>query len=332
VLGNWSTFIERSNATTQTLNQSRTHNKVNEIDTDDDDANAAGASITASTGTNWADPEYDPAGNMERGPLPSSPGTKRHYVYDAWNRLVSIDDDDLENPTTLTAYEYDGLGRRIRQLIGPGGVDHILHSYYNAEWQELEVRKEVSGTEDPDPLEQLVWHPYYIDALAVRWYDADTNPASVTEQYAIHDANYNVTALVGTTGTVLERYEYDPYGKLTVLTSTFTADGDNKSDSLNGYTYTGRKLDVTAATATTGHYYYRHRVYDPGLGRFVQRDPMEYVADTCTLYEYGSGAPVVVLDTWGLYPIKIRCMLGGSHGGGSTITPERTVDCQGPAL
>jgi RHS repeat-associated protein len=225
-------------------------------------------------------------------------GTKQRYTYDAWNRLVSVDDEDPENPTTLAAYEYDGLGRRIRQIVGPGGVVHTLHSYYNAEWQELEVRKEVSGTEDPDPLEQLVWHPYYIDALAVRWYDADTNPASVTEQYAIHDANYNVTALVSTTGAVLERYEYDPYGKLTVLTSTFTADGDNRSDSLNGTTYTGRKLDVTSTT--TGLYDYRHRVYDPGLGRFVQRDPIEYRGGQWVLYGYVGGRSVSSLDPSGL--------------------------------
>jgi hypothetical protein len=35
--------------------------------------------------------------------------------------------------------------------------------------------------------------------------------------YVQQDANYNVTALVDTTGAVAERYAYDPYGSVTVL-------------------------------------------------------------------------------------------------------------------
>jgi len=49
---------------TMDLSESWPHNHVNEIDVDDDHSNAAGASITASTGTNWFDPTCDAAGNM----------------------------------------------------------------------------------------------------------------------------------------------------------------------------------------------------------------------------------------------------------------------------
>jgi len=48
------------------LSQSWPHNHVNEIDVDDDHGNAAGVSITASTGTNWFDPTCDAAGE-EKG-------------------------------------------------------------------------------------------------------------------------------------------------------------------------------------------------------------------------------------------------------------------------
>jgi len=48
---NWSGYVERTSGTTD-LSQSRTRNHVNEIDVDDNHANSAAASITATTGTN----------------------------------------------------------------------------------------------------------------------------------------------------------------------------------------------------------------------------------------------------------------------------------------
>ena len=70
--GNWSGYVQKTSGTT-VLDQDRDHNHVNEIDVDDDHANAAGASITATTGINWADPTYDAAGNMTKMPRPKLP-------------------------------------------------------------------------------------------------------------------------------------------------------------------------------------------------------------------------------------------------------------------
>jgi YD repeat-containing protein len=36
------------------------------------------------------------------------------------------------------------------------------------------------------------------------------------------DANYNVTSLTSTSGTVVERYAYDPYGTPTAMQEDFT--------------------------------------------------------------------------------------------------------------
>ncbi len=95
--------------------------------------------------------------------------------------------------------EYDGLGRRIvrAEYSSSGTLTYRLHCYYNENWQLLEGRKEVSGTEDTDPLNQYLWHPYYIDALAVRYYDSDTDGSGIVDYYYLQDANYNVTAVAG---------------------------------------------------------------------------------------------------------------------------------------
>jgi hypothetical protein len=75
--------------------------------------------------------------------------------------------------------------------------------YYNEQWQELEVRK--NGTER----EAYVWHPYYVDALAVRYHDSNENgnyTGTQEAQYALQDDNFNVTASIDALANVLERF------------------------------------------------------------------------------------------------------------------------------
>ena len=59
--------------------------------------------------------------------------------------------------------EYDGLSRRIVKVDKTGMAD-VTYDYYHDGNQIIETRKDA----DTDPLEQFVWHTYYIDALAVR--------------------------------------------------------------------------------------------------------------------------------------------------------------------
>ena len=79
-------------------------------------------------------------------------------------------DQNVQRTSTM-AWAGESCGRNTRRRARS---TYRLHCYYNESWQLLEGRKEVSGTEDTDPLNQYLWHPYYIDALAVRWYDATT--------------------------------------------------------------------------------------------------------------------------------------------------------------
>jgi len=74
-VGNWTGFKDDSGAggandSDWLLAQARKHNSINEIDDDNNHANAPDASITATSGTNWFDPVYDAAGNMIVCPKP----------------------------------------------------------------------------------------------------------------------------------------------------------------------------------------------------------------------------------------------------------------------
>ena len=121
-----------------------------------------------------------------------------------------------------------------------------------------------------------------------------------------------VTAVVdGSDGDVVERYAYDPYGKVTVLdgeddadggVSDWSADADNVSDWDNRIGYCGYRLDPETGADGQGIMHVRHRPYIPPLGRWGSRDPLNQdqpggrYHDGMNLYEYVRSDPVDYID------------------------------------
>jgi len=114
--------------------------------------------------------------------------------------------------------------------------------------------------------------------------------------YALSDANQNVTALVEPDGDVVERYEYDPYGNVTIYDDDWS---ETRSESAyaNTILFAGYWRD-----SETGLCHVRNRVYHVRLGLWLQRDPEGYV-DGMSLYEYVRSKPCIATDARGL---KIR--------------------------
>jgi len=288
--GNWTGFQDDTDGDgTAELVQTRQHNRVNETTT-----------IGATTGTNWADPVHDRAGNMTSMPKPSNPANSITAKYDAWNRLVEVSD----GGTLVARFRYDGEGRRILKIFdsnspaAPNGLDTHEHVFLDDQ-QVIETR-EGSGAapaqaETLQPKYQHVWSPRYIDSLILRDENTDTDGlCDDSRVYYLADANYNVTALVDTNGDVLERYLYSPYGEVTVLDADFTADADGVSDYGNTTLYTGREFDTT-----TGLLYYRARYYVAALGRFMSRDPIADLSTDANLYRYCGSDPLGRVDPSG---------------------------------
>jgi RHS repeat-associated protein len=280
-LGNWSNYVKKASGTTS-LNQNRTVNPTNEI-----------TNITETTGPSWITPAYDAAGSMTTIPQPNSLTAGYTATFDAWHRLVKL----ANGATTVAEYEYDATKQRIvKSIYASGTLDHREHFYYNSNWQVLESRKEVSGTEDADPLSQYVWHPYYIDALILRDYDSDTDGASIRYYYT-QDTIFNVVSILNASGTMLERYGYTPYGQAEVLDANFSADSDGLSDMANDVTFTGQRFDPES-----GLMLYRHRYYHPVIGTFCSKDPIGFEGSRWNLFEYVLGSPLNYVDHLGLGP------------------------------
>jgi RHS repeat-associated protein len=262
-LGNWTGYVTQASGIAN-LNQTRTASPANEI---------SGSSATV--GSTWATPAYDQAGNMTTIPIPSNLTSTYTGVYDAWKRLVSL----TSGSTMIATYAYDGLNRRVTKgVYVSGSLDHGEDAYFNQKWQLIEVRKTASGTINSNPLEQYVWHPFYIDAPLLRDYDA-TCSGSPTRYYYTFDANYNVTAATSSAGSPAERYYYSPYGNLLFLGPSFNVLSTQQTQIGNSVTYTGRQYD-----AESGLYNYRSRYYHSDLGCFISRDPIVYVGGNLNLY------------------------------------------------
>jgi RHS repeat-associated protein len=204
-------------------------------------------------------------------------GNWGHSVYDIWNRLVAY----KNGSTTLESLSYDGLDRRI--VENPGTARDL---YYSDQWQVLEER--VGGAAKV----HYVWSPVYVDALVLR--DRDTGGGTLSERLWVQqDANWNVTALVNGSGSVVERYVYDPYGNMTVLTASWGSTSGSSYAWIFGHQ--GGRLDTV-----TSDYNFEHREEWPALDRWTKIDPLVFRAGDTNLYRYVGDNPANATDPSGL--------------------------------
>src|SRR5260370_12738648 len=153
-------------------------------------------------------------------------------------------------------------------------------SITTAPWQLRE--EDVAGRMD----DESVWSPVYIEDLIER----DTPPQRM---YVLQDANFNVTALVDTSGTVQERYIQDPFGSFTVLAANWTTRGSSNYGWV--FFFQGKRYDFA-----TGLFASRERDYSPTLGRFIENDPLGFNAGDTNLYRFVANDPTRLSDPLGL--------------------------------
>ncbi|NKC13293.1 MAG: hypothetical protein GKR94_14185 [Gammaproteobacteria bacterium] len=203
--------------------------------------------------------EYDDNGNLTRQ-LASGVLPVLTLNYDALDRLSSAELDD----GSLETYQYDPGGRRIEKRQGAATERFIysganLVADYGGTWTQAAGRYTHAGIDNP-----LI--------------HTDANGAS---QFYQQDGLGSVVAMTDAAGTLLGAHQYDAWG--TVVT---------RSGHLQRFGYTGREADAT------GLLYYRARYYDPGTGRFTQRDPLGFV-DGVNQYAYAANNPVMFVDPFG---------------------------------
>lgn len=301
---------------------------VSSVTTDNDEVLWTHNSKNQITMTGDGSVSYDSSGNTTEHHTfgATSSGFRTEHLYDAWNRLVesTVDQqlDGFDAEVRSISQSYDALNRRIRfthdNVINDtepesywvyGGTNNL---YYSLAWQVIEdhatsyVTQWDSGinevtTTNSSSKSQNVWSLVYIDNLLLRDKDADGSSGtgnlgesgSGLEQrlYAQQDANHNITALVNTSGAVVQRFVYDPYGVSTALTASWTS----TTDAYNWhYRHQGTRWE-----SEIGLYDVRNRFYSPTLMRWMQEDPAGYV-DGANFYTAYNGSPTSGTDPFGL--------------------------------
>ena len=112
----------------------------------------------------------------------------------------------------------------------------------------------------------------------------------------------SVIALTDESGSVIETYKYDVFGRPYIL----DRNGNQVTVSTigNPYMFTARRYDPE-----TTLYYYRARMYNPYIGRFMQTDPIGY-GDGMGWYAYCGNNPIIFVDPLGLRELSFGAALG----------------------
>jgi RHS repeat-associated protein len=148
----------------------------------------------------------------------------------------------------------------------------------------------------------------YVDALVLRDRDA-TGGGTLSERLWVQqDANWNVTALVNGSGSVVERYVYDPYGNVTVMSPSWAALSGSAYAWIYGHQ--GGRLD-----ATTGLYGFRNRDLSPVLARWIEVDPLRFKAGDVDLYRDVGNNPIEYTDPSGeILPFLLPVLYYAGYG------------------
>lgn len=167
--------------------------------------------------------------------------------------------------STSASFAYDGTGRRQRKTVNAQATDFVYDG--------SNVVQERRGS--------IV----YADLLT-GGIDRTFRRTTVSgSSDLLTDAHGSTLALTDAFGLPTTTYTYDPFGGTT----------QQGAASDNPFQYTGRENDGT------GLQYNRNRYYHPGMGRFVNPDPIGLGGGDPNLYAYVGNDPVNATDPLGLY-------------------------------
>ncbi len=181
----------------------------------------------------------------------------------------------------IADYLYDPALRQRQKNVGGTKTN-----YYYAGWQRL---ADYDGT--TNALQQRYVYGSGLDEVLIQV----TSGGTKTYFHSNHQGS--IVAVTDSSGAVLNRFRYGPYGESSALSGT-------------SHGYTGQRYD-----SETGLYYYKMRHYSPKLGRFLQADPIAY-GGGLNFYSYVGNSPNRMTDSSGLAADGSSSDLGTIPAGG----------------
>lgn len=199
-------------------------------------------------------------------------GATVHYTHDSLGQLRTV----LLDSGVRIDYLYDARGRRIAKKVGGNVVKRWLYD------GQLRVVAELDGA----------------GSVTARFvYGTRLN---VPDLVVTPTASYRVIAdRIGSprlivdmaSGVVAQRMDFGPWGEVTL----------DSNDGFQPFGFAGGAWD-----SQTRMVHFGAREYDPGLGRWVEKDPLGFVGGDANLYAYVANDPVQFADPSGMAPSDRR--------------------------
>ena len=185
------------------------------------------------------------------------------------------------NGTRTSEFSYDGLGRRVRIIETENDVEQLNHVFI---WDGSQIAQK------RDSAGSTVQRNYFADGFSAH------SASSAVHYFYTKDHLGSIREVVASDGVTVESvYDYSPWGEVTKI-----AGAGVKSDFLY-----------------TGHFFHQpsdlhlalYRAYDPELGMWLSRDPLESVTGELAellpegpnLYAYVGNDPTNWVDPDGLF-------------------------------
>ena len=195
-------------------------------------------------------------------------------TYNGENRPVRWTQGD-----TVITMSFDRMGRRVTKNDQRFVYDGYLQ-VENFHCSTSTCRGEAERSRNLQP-STFIWDP--TESVATRplvWTKND-----ISSYYAF-DGNKNVSEVLAADGSLSAHYEYAPFGALTVSRGEDAA--------ANPWRFSSEYAEADTATV-----YYNYRHYEPVMGRWMARDPIEEVGEP-NIYIFVNNLGVSGLDYRGL--------------------------------
>lgn len=218
--------------------------------------------------TNYTDRFYYNALNQLTDSTLDLPETT--YEWDAEQRLVAIN-----SSTNRSYFSYDGnsLRRRIVEKENGSVIDEKTYLWCGTDLCE---ERDTSGS----------------SALQKFYRTGFRNLNIGANSYFMRDHLGSIREVVDESGVLLERLDYDPWGKSSLVAGTLVTSFD----------YTGHFMHIRS-----GFKLAPFRAYDSVVGRWISRDPLMENGDSPNMYAYVLNDPISLVDPLGLRCTYVQC-------------------------
>ena len=243
----------------------------------------------------------DIKGNYTGGTAAISNSSSTSYSYNG-DRMTSFGNqaceyDKMGNPTTYRGKSATWKGR---QMLSYDGVNFC----YDGRGRRITKDSVTYVYDSQDRLIKQTSYSQYSTQVLEFYYDFE-GVAAVSYNgfmfFYVKDGQGNIISLVDKDGNEVVHYNYDAWGNHEVAAPDGgTIAGSTHIGNLNPFRYRSYYYDTE-----TGLYFLQTRYYDPEVGRFLNRDSVQYAAPEAinglNLYAYCLNNPVEYADPTGQF-------------------------------